>query len=73
MRLYQVNIGKYWLKITTWKIHCKIANFVAQQAALNDSAYQATLAFVADTKLLVYNVFLGDFCDSDLSHVLLQR
>ena len=35
--------------------HCKIANFVAQQATMNDIACQATLAFVVETKLLVYN------------------
>ena len=33
--------------------HCKIANFVAQQATLSNIACQATLAFVAETKLLI--------------------
>ena len=50
------NIGNYWLRVTTWYIHCKIANFVAWQATLSDIACQATLAFVSETKLLVYNV-----------------
>ena len=39
-------------------IHCKIANFGARQATLSDIARQATLALVAETKLLVYNVEL---------------
>ena len=38
-------------------IHCKMANFVAQQATMNNIAYQATLAFVIGAKLLVYNGF----------------
>ena len=50
------NIGNYWLRVTTWYIHCKIANFGARQATLSDIACQATLAFVTETKLLVYNV-----------------
>ena len=47
--------ANYWLRVTTWYIHCKIANFGARQATLNDIACQATSAFVAETKLLVYN------------------
>ena len=50
---FQCNIGNYWLRLTTWYIHCKIANFVAQQATLSNIACQATLAFVAETKLLI--------------------
>ena len=49
------NIGNYWLRVTTWYIHCKITNFVARQATLSNIACQATLAFVTETKLLVYN------------------
>ena len=51
------NIGNYWRRVTTWYIHCKIANFVARQATLSAIACQATLAFVAETKLLVYNEY----------------
>ena len=35
-----------------------MANFVARQATLKDIACQATLAFVVETKLLVYNINL---------------
>ena len=46
------NIGNYWLRVTTWYIHC---NFVARQATLSVIACQPTLALVAETKLRVYN------------------
>ena len=55
--------GQHWklLALAHHLIHslydCKIANFVARQATLSNIACQATLAFIAETKLLVYNEF----------------
>ena len=41
----EANIGKYWLRVKTWKIHCKIANFVALQATLKDITSPGNIGF----------------------------
>ena len=53
--LKQVFSHIYDNNVTMRLYHRKIANFGARQATLSDIACQAALAFVAETKLLVYN------------------